>query len=399
MIKISFLGDIMCEKPFLKAAIKRGFDFYTAFSNLNSFLSEADYVVANLETPIAGKEYKFTDKIYSFNTPVEFLDALKKIKIDLYLTANNHCLDRGINGLNITLDELDKRNMAHTGTFRSREEQKNIFIHNFGALKCAFVSCNAYINRDNWLKFRKELSPYCINSLIDMDSLINYRAKSIPFYYLRTKFSNGFISDFRVYLRRIFARKPKPHTDNEPLPEIQGNVLENIKDYIEKAKNNADLVFLLPHCGGQFNVQPGVTSIELYNKLFEFGADAVIASHPHVIQKITFNNNKPCVFSLGNVSISPSSPYIVESSLPQYGLIYNVYIDSKSIFKTSFSIIKMVEETDHYPMVYPIDELAKILDKEQLKLLKCDVSNILNRISGVSDTQEILREYELTPKK
>jgi poly-gamma-glutamate synthesis protein (capsule biosynthesis protein) len=395
MIKISFLGDIMCEKPFLKAAIKRGFDFYTAFSNLNSFLSEADYVVANLETPIAGKDYKFTDKIYSFNTPEEFLDSLKKIKIDLYLTANNHCLDRGINGLNITLDELDKRNMAHTGTFRSKEEQKNIFIHNFGGLKCAFVSCNAYINRDNWLKFRKELSPYCINSLIDMDSLINYRAKSIPFYYLRTKFSNGFISDFRVYLRRMFAQKPKPHTDNEHLLEIQGNVLENIRDHIEAAKNNADLVFLLPHCGGQFNVQPGVTSIELFNKLFEFGADAVIASHPHVIQKITFNDNKPCVFSLGNVSMSPSSPYIVESSLPQYGLIYNVYIDNKAIVKTSFSIIKMVEESDHYPLVFLTDVLYEKSNCKQKELIKNDISHLYQRITGNNSFPGIQREYPL----
>ena len=99
MKKITFLGDIMCEKPFLKAAIKRNNDFYSTFARLQEMLSESDFVAGNLETPIAGKELGYTKDLYAFNTPSEFLDGLKKLKIDLYLTANNHCLDRGVKGL------------------------------------------------------------------------------------------------------------------------------------------------------------------------------------------------------------------------------------------------------------------------------------------------------------
>ena len=83
MLKISFLGDILCQMPFLKAAQQRGDNFYTAFSPLAPILKESDFVVANLETPIAGEDAGYSNELYSFNTPTKFLDARKKLKLDL----------------------------------------------------------------------------------------------------------------------------------------------------------------------------------------------------------------------------------------------------------------------------------------------------------------------------
>ena len=63
MKKISFLGDIICQLPFLKAAQQRGNDFYTTFSALNPLLNESDFVVANLETPIAGENSGYSNEL------------------------------------------------------------------------------------------------------------------------------------------------------------------------------------------------------------------------------------------------------------------------------------------------------------------------------------------------
>lgn len=398
MKKISFLGDIMCEKPFLKAAIKRNNDFYSAFASLQDLLSESDFVVGNLETPIAGKELGYTKDLYAFNTPSEFLDGLKKLKIDLYITANNHCLDRGIKGLENTLEELDKRGMPHTGTARSKEEQQNIFTCQLDDICCAFLSYNAYINEDKWFKFKSEFNKYNVNGLINIDMLVRYRethrTKAIPFYTIRKAIGSLLPKNFDIYVKGKLGYKFSPYVDNEPLSEIEGDYLGDVKSMINLARQKADIVFMLPHCGGQFNVAPGIRSKELFQKLLEFDIDALIASHPHVIQCVKSVNGKPCAYSLGNVSMSMSSPYLVREALPQYGMIFHTYIEDKKIVKTSFSFIKIVEEKDNYPIVFPVDELYKKCDGRKRDLLEKELAQLYSRVTGEDAFPGVKREYE-----
>ena len=56
-MKITFLADIMCEPPVLKAAKRKGgrYDFGGVFAHEKGLISEADLVIGNLETPLAGK--------------------------------------------------------------------------------------------------------------------------------------------------------------------------------------------------------------------------------------------------------------------------------------------------------------------------------------------------------
>ena len=402
MQRISFLGDIICQIPFLKAAQKRGNDFYTAFSKINSVLNESDFVVANLETPIAGEDSGYSNELYSFNTPAALLDSLKKLNIDLYLTVNNHCLDRGVSGLKNTLLELDKRGMKHTGTSLINDNH-SFFQKKIGNTSCAFLAYTSNINEDKWDLYKNELNKIGLNQIIDIEKYLQYRTayreKNIHFYKLRKKLGKFVSHSFEMKIKNMFGIKVKPVYDNEPLVEVGGLFIENVKNTIHTIKEKNDIVFLLPHCGGQFNTKPGNLSKEIFIKLFNFGADAVIGGHPHTIQDCGYYDNKPYAYSLGNVSTSSSYFFSVKESLPEYGMIFHTYIESNKIIKSSFTLIKMIEDKDHYITIYPIDELAKKLNKDQLSLLKNDVSNILGRISGISDTQDILREYELTTKK
>ena len=106
--KITVLGDLMCEPPFLEAAKARGMDFYTAMKPLKGLLREADYVIGNMESPVAGEKAVYTEWLASFNAPDEFPKAIKELGVDLVSTANNHAVDRGMDGMRKTLDKLDE---------------------------------------------------------------------------------------------------------------------------------------------------------------------------------------------------------------------------------------------------------------------------------------------------
>ncbi len=151
MEKITVFGDIMVEPPFLQQVkTSDGYDFVPSFAPLKGILEDSDYVIANLETPLAGEEAGYTSRIVSFNAPDCLLDGLKEIGVDAVSTANNHCLDRGYEGLARTLDALDRYGIAHTGTYRAGETGDRIHYFTVGQTRFALISytfsTNAVIN-------------------------------------------------------------------------------------------------------------------------------------------------------------------------------------------------------------------------------------------------------------
>ena len=57
MIKVSVIGDIMVEPNFLKQVENDGkYDFYPALEPLKHIFTDSDYVIGNLETPLAGED-------------------------------------------------------------------------------------------------------------------------------------------------------------------------------------------------------------------------------------------------------------------------------------------------------------------------------------------------------
>ena len=76
-MKITVLGDIMCEPPILKASKKAdgAYDFSGVFEKVRPMLDEADYVISNLEFPLAGEETGYSDGFFTFNAPDAYLYA------------------------------------------------------------------------------------------------------------------------------------------------------------------------------------------------------------------------------------------------------------------------------------------------------------------------------------
>lgn len=389
MIKISFLGDIMCEGPFLNAAHEKDgtYDFSTAFSGIGDLLADSDYVIGNLETPLSGEKlgYTNTEDLYSFNSPIEFAQAVKHMGVDLVSTANNHCCDRGIKGLTETLHILDQIGLKHTGTYMS-EKDANPFYFKISGITFAVIACTSSTNAEI-TQVKADLNN--VNLLnVQSIAITNHNDRSIK------RFKYFIVNDLigikkYMKLRKLLGKTPlNPEVDNSINPEQVDKYIDRIIAQICEAKTKADIVFLYPHMGGQFNPVPGYFSEYVIQKFAKTDVDAIICSHPHIIQKFEINNNKPCFFSIGNVSMSMETEYIIRDNLPDYGLIVHFYIDENKIEKVTCSIIKILEDNSGYIRVVSVSDLFKNASEKEKKSLIADINHV-EKLLKLNETNKI----------
>lgn len=392
MQKISFVGDIMCELPQLKASKINKYNFDKMFEEVEKYLKKSDYVIGNLETPISNF-LGYTNDLYCFNTPKKFLKSLKKSHFNLLVTANNHALDRGIIGLKQTMKNIKKYNMDYIGTKLSKKED-NIKIK-LGDTTISFYaytygtnySYNKYLLKDN--------QKYMINLLKDQKD-INKTYKRKDFYKpLITRYIKTKIKELIKYNKPLLADKNIVIDNiNDKEWKIDNKIISNIKKTINNDKS--DIKILLLHTGGQFNKTPGTYTEEIINKIKQSNVNTIIATHPHIVQKCTYDK-KLIAYSLGNFSISPSTPYLIFEDLPEYSIILNMYIENKKIIKYTFTVLKTIEDSNNYLKIYLVNELIeKENNNEKKEKLINDLLFIYNKVLSKSLKQiDIKEEYEI----
>ena len=133
------------------------------------------------------------------------------------------------------------------------------------------------------------------------------------------------------------------------------------------------------------------------DKALEAGADAVMASHSHMVQKAELRSGVPCAYSLGNFNMSPLSSLAMHENLSEYGLALHLYIEDKKIVKTTFSAILNYEKKGTQVSGYPVDALyAATTDPKEKQRLEKDIMKLYGTVTGKVLTGEIIRkEYEL----
>lgn len=379
MIKVSILGDIMCEYPYLIAAASknRSYDFSKTFNLLKKMLAESDFVIGNLETPITDKKKNLTRKKdqYSFNTPIQFAKSIKEAGVDLVLTANNHCYDRGYAGLLKTIDCLDKISLSHTGTFINEYESR-FFSTCLKKQKIAIFSLTESTNCAITRKIPSNKNVNLLNKqLFGANESFFEKSKK---YIIRNII--GF-RNFTILKKKIGLYSNNEYIDNHINLRAVDRYLSSLKKQVCVAKNNSEIVIVCPHMGGQFNAKIGRLSEYIMNEISKMDVDIIVASHSHIIQKYKFLNNKPCFFSIGNVSMSMCTEYINKSNLPNYGATIHLYIDDNRIQSVTCSFIKMVETKDNYIIVTPVYDLYKISDSKDKRLIEKDIEIILKRMN------------------
>jgi len=399
-MKITFTGDIMIEPPVLKGAKQKDgtYDFYEVFAPAQSLLSEADLLVGNFETPMAGPDAKYTQHYYSFNAPDSYADALKKAGFHLVSTVNNHVFDRGFEGLERTLDILDDRGIGHTGTWRERDARSEAWYGKVGDTTVAIIAytvstnfggsggrCQAVGEKSHMVNMLQSHTGRVFADGVNrektrIDKLLGFLDREKAG---RVKRLLGFTSSY-------------PRADDYLDKQAMAPYIRQAQADIRAAREKADVVIFYPHTGGQFNPLPGAKSIYIVEKALQAGADAVMASHAHMVQKAELNQGRPCVYSLGNFNMDPHSSIMVNKYLPEYGLAVHLYVDGGKIEKTTFSITKAVRGKTGQICAWPVDELHKTLSEKEQALLEADVRQIYKMVNckDLKDTV-IRREYDL----
>lgn len=242
-VTLLFVGDLMQHKAQLSAArSNQEYDYSSYYSNIEKEIKAADLAIINLETPLGVPPYSGYPM---FSAPPEFAQAAKDAGFNLFLTANNHSMDRHGKGVKKTIEILDSLGINHLGTYLNKKEFSNNhpYIEEIKGCKLAFLN---YTYGTNGIPIT---DPYIVN-LIDTNT---------------------------------------------------------IKQDLEKAKlQKSDQIIVCIHWGKEYSTKPNKEQKRLAQWLLKNGANHIIGSHPHVLQPIhtyidTINNQKQIVaYSLGN---------------------------------------------------------------------------------------------------
>ena len=394
-MKITIVGDIMCEPPILAGGKQPdgSYDFASMYEKTAPLFREADYVIGNLETTLAGEELEYTKTFFSFNAPDAFGVAAKEAGIDLVSLINNHTLDRGAEGAVRTMEALDKIGLPYVGTTLPDRERQGAYYFERGGVRFAVVSYTYGIN----------------NKLTEEDPV----AKNLN----RLAYFGNVVCDEKIFptswVDELYPDMPREEQnvirkkyELAYLPvQIDGQILqEKVEEYfaqmaadIRKAKENADFVIFFPHIGGQFNTRVGKFSERVTELAIEAGADAVVASHSHVVQRAEYRDGIPCAYSLGNFSMCPGFFAVEAKHLREYGVAAHLYLDGTKLEKVTFTILKGVYKPGEQQVCWPVEELYEALETdEERRQLRMDAERIYRVLMGKSMPEGPLqREYLL----
>ena len=340
MVRLTFVGDIALDKPLLRAARERGngtFDFSDVFHTQDVF-EGSDLVIGNLETCFGGGRL-FNFKPYHYNSPDSFCDAVRAAGIGLVGTANNHSMDEGVRGLRRTLRRLDACGIAHTGTFDADTEDR-FLVREIGGLRIAFYSMTYSVNAG--------MESISCGDLYRHLNLTGFTGKKAPKPVLFWKyFVQRKISQIRK--KRRGQSTISAHTDYFRTEWINSRWMEDIERQLRRARERSDVLVVLLHSGGQFNVEPGDYSKAMTDRLLDLGADLVIGNHPHTVQRIEQRGEKLIAYSLGGYCMSVSGEYLVHDCLPEYSLALHADLsDDGKLAGWSFDVLKGTEDAGCY---------------------------------------------------
>jgi poly-gamma-glutamate capsule biosynthesis protein CapA/YwtB (metallophosphatase superfamily) len=249
-VSIAFVGDLILLENQVREAWNENsndYDFTPVFEYVQSYFKQSDYTIGVLEGPLAGPEAGYSTGNYGdgiplyLNFPDTFANAIKESGIDLVTIANNHLLDKGVDGVMRTIEVLDSLPLNHIGGYRNAQEKQDIKIIELAGLHIAVL---AYTFPSNYYDEK-----YFFNDNTSITSVIV--DKKSPF--------------FRASVKQVQ------------------------KDF-EKAKaHNPDFILVLPHMGTQF-IHEKDEFQKVWNEIFiQNGADIILTDHSHAVQPVEYH--------------------------------------------------------------------------------------------------------------
>ena len=227
------------------------YDYSGCFTQVTPEIEAADIAVCNFETTLGGAPYSGYPQ---FCSPDAYALAISDAGFDIFLTANNHCMDRRNRGLVRTLDVLDSLGIGHLGTYRNQAERDSLY-------------------------------PYMLERNGIRIALLNY-----------TYDTNGIPVEPPCIVNYIDTTQIKA-------------------DVIRARQLKADCIIACMHWGTEYRTKPDDSQLEMEEWLYAHGTDHIIGGHPHVVQPVRTQpdysgraSEHLTVWSLGNYISNMSAP-------------------------------------------------------------------------------------------
>ena len=218
-------GTVYAPKAIRESVQENGdhYDFSSVFEGLGRTLSDADLAIVTLETAAAGKEKGYGN----YNTTPQILDALRACGVDLVALATEHALDRGYDGLDLTLSELTSRSLAYAGVYPDGNNGEATML-NIDGIQVAVLSYSYGLSDEG-----------------------NEQTKN----------------DFRGVVALMDLEKMK-------------------RDITQARVDGANIVVVLPHWGTKNRAETPENIRLAARAMAQAGADVILGTHPNVVQGI-----------------------------------------------------------------------------------------------------------------
>jgi poly-gamma-glutamate capsule biosynthesis protein CapA/YwtB (metallophosphatase superfamily) len=145
--RLVFAGDVLTHLRVVREACPTGkpCDFSRLLAPTAALVSGADLAVCHLEVPILRIGQKVSG-YPTFGAPPALAPALQTTGWDHCSTASNHSIDRGVDGIDSTLDALDAASISHSGSARTVEEARNVVVREANGIRIALLSATFGLN-------------------------------------------------------------------------------------------------------------------------------------------------------------------------------------------------------------------------------------------------------------
>lgn len=311
-VSICVVGDLMFSRGTASAMRRNGILY--PVEKVASLLSAADVTIGNLESPLGSSGKPIPGKLIWFRAPPDAVEALKFAGIDAVTLANNHILDYDTPCLMETISILDAAGIRHAGAGANIDEARKPAIVERKGFRIALLGYSEFATND---------------------------------LFWSTKYP-------RTFLATASQAGTAPIDD------------DMLREDIERAREQADLVFVAFHWGQEYTNYPKPyfkrDLREIARAAVDAGADVVLGFHPHAVQGFELYKGRLIAYSLGNFVMDQRSPITRESMML---LIYARKGEGILWFK-----VVPVEIRDCQPVVLTGTDAEKLMDKIQ------EISNV-----------------------
>ena len=306
---VSSMGDVLMHLPVVNSGKNDdgSYNYDEIFQYVKSYVEEADFAAANLETTLAGTDNGYKYNGYPmFNCPDEIVDSVRDAGFDMMLTVNNHSYDTSLVGYKRTLEVVREKGMTTLGTMLDAQEPKYT-VQNINGIQIGMIAYTyaTSVTSDG----RPSLNG---NAAIAEAGICNY-----------------FSYD---YLDRFY---------------------EEVKTHLANMEaDGAEATMLFIHWGNEYQLKQNYLQEEIAQALCDLGVDVIVGGHPHVVQPVDLltsttdpDHKTVCLYSMGNAVSNQMLGNIsyVETAHTEDGVLFSV-----TFAKYSDGTV-VVESTDILP--------------------------------------------------